>query len=76
MSGGGGGCLPLSHGIAPQWGQREGALISRLQAGAQRRRRKGPGGSPAVGPFHPLGAVRAEEPLAKANFSPDSCHYY
>lgn len=45
--------------------------------GARGRGREGAGGaSPAVGPFHPLGVVRAEEPLAKANFSPDNCHYY
>lgn len=50
-----------------------------------RQRRKGPGGrgqagaegaSPAIGPFHLLRAARAEELLAKANFSPDNCHYY
>lgn len=72
--------LLLSHGIPPPWGCREGTLIWRLQAGAQRRRRKelgrSWGASPAVGPFHPLGAARAEGLCAKANFSPDNCHSY
>lgn len=39
------GGLPLSRGIPLPWGGREEALISRLQAGVRRRRRKGPGGS-------------------------------